>query len=246
MEPYEYSTGEGLFGTTISAPVYDRTTDPPTFIGVAVVDVWNSALEKALGVSSGSDKIVEAIVLQSEAICPLIDLSLCELESFRKRGIAGNRTLCTNNCTAADFIDIEREGCDLLEDDFPKDLIADRSYIGLPHAERACCEMGTSEATTVCSVEPPVDDGDDGSNTALIGGIVGGVAGLLLVGGGAYYASKKNSGANTGGSLRKSEPVREEAAEPDIPVTTGVPITTPVVPAATAAPSAPYAPTYQE
>ena len=37
VEPYAFSTGGGM-GTTVSAPVYDRSADPPLFIGVAGID----------------------------------------------------------------------------------------------------------------------------------------------------------------------------------------------------------------
>ena len=48
VEPYVFATGGGL-GTTASAPVYDRTVDPPVLAGVAGMDISLSALQQAFG-----------------------------------------------------------------------------------------------------------------------------------------------------------------------------------------------------
>ena len=45
VEPYEYST-TGELGTTASAPVFDRSVDPPVFTGVVGLDFSFAAMER--------------------------------------------------------------------------------------------------------------------------------------------------------------------------------------------------------
>ncbi len=48
VEPYSYATG-GDKGTTVSAPVYDRSVNPPLFIGVVGVDFTVKFMEEIVG-----------------------------------------------------------------------------------------------------------------------------------------------------------------------------------------------------
>ena len=52
VEPYLYSSG--VMGTTVSAPVFDRSGNPPLWIGVVGVDFTISELEQAVG---GTDRL---------------------------------------------------------------------------------------------------------------------------------------------------------------------------------------------
>lgn len=66
VEPYQFSTS-GKFGVTVSAPVFDRTVDPAVLIGVVGMDQLVRALDRALGVETGSSETYDRIVLSSTA-----------------------------------------------------------------------------------------------------------------------------------------------------------------------------------
>ena len=99
VEPYEFATG-GVLGTTVSAPVYDRSTEPALFVGSVGFDFTLAAMDAAAGSEAGSQEVLDRVVLASTAKCPSLNLTLCELESFRRQGSAGDEALCTSNCTA--------------------------------------------------------------------------------------------------------------------------------------------------
>eukprot|EP00571_Detonula_confervacea_P006299 CAMPEP_0172319830 /NCGR_PEP_ID=MMETSP1058-20130122/38822_1 /TAXON_ID=83371 /ORGANISM="Detonula confervacea, Strain CCMP 353" /LENGTH=422 /DNA_ID=CAMNT_0013034961 /DNA_START=161 /DNA_END=1426 /DNA_ORIENTATION=- len=58
VEPYRFHTA-GKMGTSVSAPVYDRSVHPPQFLGVATVDMWMDDLEKLLGEDATSSTMLE-------------------------------------------------------------------------------------------------------------------------------------------------------------------------------------------
>jgi len=232
VEPYEFATG-GLLGTTVSAPVYDRSKDPPLFLGVAGLDFPMAAVDKALDVEEGSQESINHIVLTSTAKCPDIDLTLCELESFRRRGSAGNEALCTNNCSATEFVEIEEEPCPAVSD-YPGDLWADRSYEDLSYLERTCCKVGEDRPSDEC----PLEDGG-ASTAAIVGGVVGGLVGVIaLCLGGIYCVRRRkvDEGAVSADNAGRKETAMSrfdnlaatktnvnaatagQLAEPDIPV----------------------------
>lgn len=159
----------GLLGTTVSAPVYDRTTSPPLFLGAVGIDMFISALDMALGVSPDDPDASEAqalsleeIVQASTAFCPELDLTLCELESIRRRGVAGDEALCTSNCSSADFVDIEARTCATIHD-YPSDLIENRRNAGLSYEQRTCCK-----------VDDPINRPSDECPLKLVNGTRGG------------------------------------------------------------------------
>ena len=120
VEPYSFATG-GVLGTTVSAPVYDRSKQPALFVGVVGFDFTLASIDKALGVDSGSQEALDRVVLASTANCPSLNLTLCELESFRRQGLAGDEALCTSTCMESDFVEIEAEKCPFVAD-YPQDL----------------------------------------------------------------------------------------------------------------------------
>jgi hypothetical protein len=81
VEPYNFATG-GVLGTTVSAPVYDRSKDPPIFVGVVGIDFTMAAFNKALGSEAGSQEALDRVILASTANCPSLDLSICKLERY--------------------------------------------------------------------------------------------------------------------------------------------------------------------
>jgi hypothetical protein len=61
VEPYEFATG-GEMGTTVSAPVYDRTVNPPLFVGVAAVDFTVKFMEEVLGGTDSYNKVLKTLL----------------------------------------------------------------------------------------------------------------------------------------------------------------------------------------
>lgn len=144
------------------------------------------ALDSALGVDTGDaearDASLARIVQASTALCPDVTLSLCQLESLRRRGLAGDAALCSSNCTQADFVAIEAETCSAV-DDYPQDLFADRSYAGKSYTDRACCKAGVDAPSDQC---PPGQasggGGGGGGSSSNTGAVIASVlAALMLV-----------------------------------------------------------------
>ena len=192
VEPYVFWTGDVL-GTTVSVPVYDRTKSPNLFLGVAAVDISITALDAALGITAttpgmGSEASIERIsrvAYATAANCPVLDLGLCELESVRRQGAAGNEALCTLNCTAEDFVQVEEERCPFVTD-YPSDLWASKSVAGVSYVHRTCCVIGERAPSNTCPSRP-----GEGSSTSSdgfpIGGIVGIAVGALVCLGGVVW-----------------------------------------------------------
>jgi len=177
VEPYLYADGVST-GTTIAAPVYDRDKEPPLFLGVVGLDFRLAAIEIALGEDKGDITALERAVRRSTAKCPSLEsLSLCELESYRRTGFAGNDALCSNNCTESDFVPIEPEQCKTVSD-YPTDLWANIDEMGIPYEDKACCLVGETTASDKC---PPGDasDNEDSNGVGIIIGII--VAGTAVV-----------------------------------------------------------------
>jgi hypothetical protein len=166
VEPYVYATG-GVLGTTVSAPVYDRTISPPLFLGVVGIDFPLEALDRALGVTSGSAATLDQVVKKSSAKCPTWNLTLCELESFRRRGVSSDQALCTRACGIDDFVGIEQKQCAAI-DDVPQVLWADRSFEGIDYKKRVCCKEGDTAPSDQCSAGSGLDMG------------LGAIVGLIL------------------------------------------------------------------
>ena len=91
VAPYEFST-TGELGTTASAPVYDRSVDPPVLAGVVGLDFSFAAMERALGQEGEQSKnaVLERIVERSIATCPKLELNPCQLHCLREFGSGDN------------------------------------------------------------------------------------------------------------------------------------------------------------
>ena len=68
VEPYLYSSG--VMGTTVSTPVFDRSKDPPLWIGVVGVDFTISELEQAVVVQIVTKLFWRSLLLPLTATCP--------------------------------------------------------------------------------------------------------------------------------------------------------------------------------
>ena len=84
VEPYLYSSG--VMGTTVSAPVFDRSGNPPLWIGVVGVDFTISELEQAVGGTDRYQAVLEELVAASTATCPNMNAEqrTCLIEALRR------------------------------------------------------------------------------------------------------------------------------------------------------------------
>lgn len=131
VEPYPFATG-GVMGTTASAPVYDRTRSPHLFLGVVGINFPLAALEKVLGVESGSNQqgvVLDRIVRASTAKCPSLNLTVCEIESYRRQSSTGDDALCAPGfCSVDSFVVVESTKCPSVSD-YPDELLANSNFL---------------------------------------------------------------------------------------------------------------------
>ncbi len=106
-------------GTTNSAPVFDRSVDPPLFLGVVANDIHLDAFEQILGESAQSSTMLQRFVRLSTAQCPKINPSGCQLEYLRY--LAGGQEATCGVCNYADYPDIVPVECPF-KPDLPKNL----------------------------------------------------------------------------------------------------------------------------
>ena len=139
VEPYVFSTGVGM-GTTASAPVFDRTVDPPVLAGVVGMDISFAALERAFGkVGNAQNQVVATVIQRSGAACPQVELTPCQLESLRKYGSNddGYEQATCNSCTSS-IAQLKAPLCaEHATDLWDNDLNRGRTY-----EERTCCSVG--------------------------------------------------------------------------------------------------------
>ena len=190
-EPYVFATG-GVLGTTVSVPVYDRSQEPHLFLGVVGGDFVLEALNAALGIDTsggGSEESIRRVALLSTARCPRIALGLCELESYRANGAAGDEALCTANCSGSELVSVEAEACPFVSD-YPKELWKNTDNDSKSYAERVCCHVGDTWADEQCpdsrraATSAEIQDGASILTIAL--GTAAG--GLVIIGFGVFMA----------------------------------------------------------
>ena len=112
VEPYAFTNPAEKMGTTVSAPVFDRTVSPPLFLGVVGADMYMDALEQVLGEDTGSSTMLQRFVQLSTAQCPSIDLTECELDALRFLG--GGRQATCGVCKSTVYSGIVPEKCSSL------------------------------------------------------------------------------------------------------------------------------------
>ena len=131
VEPYEFANPAGAMGTTVSAPVYDRSVDPPLFLGVVGIDIYMDTIEKVLGEGATSSAMLDRFVRLSTAQCPAIELSECELEALRFLG-GGEEATCELEVdpSCSNYHGIVPEKCPFISD-LPNDLWdnTERTYL---------------------------------------------------------------------------------------------------------------------
>ena len=149
VEPYSFATG-GVMGTTVGAPVYDRSVSPPHFIGVAATDMTLEYLEQQSG--DGYERVLERLVARSRAQCPTLDLSTCVLQALRL-STGGAESVCPANegggCMTADG------GVNTINGTYepiscsrppPQNVWVNTNLRGMSYEERVCCVPNASEA----------------------------------------------------------------------------------------------------
>ena len=100
VEPYDYAHGDEK-GTTVSAPVYDRSVNPPMFVGVVGIDFTVKFMEEIAGsgelaydIALKPEKaVLNTLVKKSTARCPKLNLNDCELQAMRKLS-GGDAAMC--------------------------------------------------------------------------------------------------------------------------------------------------------
>jgi hypothetical protein len=93
VEPFAFATG-GEIGTAVSAPIYDRSVNPPMFVGVVGMDFTVTFMEAVVGAGTDSYKtVLDSLVKSSTAICPKLNLKECYLQTLRKLS-GGTKAMC--------------------------------------------------------------------------------------------------------------------------------------------------------
>lgn len=185
VEPYEYIT-TGELGTTASAPVFDRSVDPPIFLGVVGLDFSFAAMERALG-KEGQDsknKIIDKIVKRSVAVCPKLEFrDTCQLESLRAYGSsaaeANFEATCSTNCTLRPLSSLICSNTTYPVDIWHNELNKGRSF-----EEKVCCSVGaeTRIANSLTYDEVKALTCSEPSRRSIVGILVGSiVAGIIVL-----------------------------------------------------------------
>lgn len=207
VAPYEYST-TGELGTTASAPVYDRSVNPPILAGVVGLDFSFVAMERALGNEGEASKnaIVDKIVKRSVAVCPGLNYTedVCQLESLREYGSGEQRieARCDQlNCVETQ--PLQSPLCDKasfpdylpVEDVWDNQLNADRTY-----EEKMCCSVGAEPRVAGQYDEIKNSICSEKSNVVLV--VALSVTGTVIVLSGALYMLR----------LRRKKTVQKESS----------------------------------
>ena len=222
---------EGKPGTTVSAPVYDRTVDPPLFLGVVGIDFLMTALEEVLGESATSSTMLDRFVLLSTAQCPAINLTECQLDALRYLG-GGEEATCgrCSSGSSSGYHGIVPTECRGVSD-LPRNLWDNNDMEGKEYHERACCEIGKAVPSDQCT--GPRGFGAAGNLST--GAIIGIAIGIIILGLGVccccYFSQGKKSrekfsAASSTNAVPNGENNRmpRPHQEPDIPVATATSI----------------------
>lgn len=146
VEPYLFASGQGL-GTSVSAPVYDRSVDPPVLAGVVGLDLSLAALQDALGVQgeTGMSEVIRRLVDRSVAYCPTFNLTDCQYQSLRYNDQASpaDEALCSDQCT--NITSPEVEIC--ISGEYPQVTLNNKNLSDNSYEERACCHVNSTNVT---------------------------------------------------------------------------------------------------
>ncbi|GAX26355.1 voltage-dependent calcium channel alpha-2/delta-4 [Fistulifera solaris] len=185
VEPYIFVTG-GHRGTTIAAPVYDRSTSPPMKIGVVGRDIVFKVLTEALETDNVTEAVAE-LARYSVAVCPATNLPRCVIEEYRK-AFGGDEARCfPDECNADAFSSIVPEKC-FDSSKYTGNLSANSDNKGRSYADIVCC--GSNNGVCLGG------ETEGGLTKAMIIGIAVGGGGVIIVALLMLYCCRKRSGNN--------------------------------------------------
>ena len=153
VEPYLYSSG--VMGTTVSTPVFDRSSNPPLWIGVVGVDFTISELEEAVGGTDRYQAVLDELVAVSTATCPKTNLEeqACLIEALRRDdssegGICGSPG--SSSCSFQTVTPLLCSGAN-----FPSMFWENAFVYNTPdYISRGCCAGGPVTNLGVCYASP--------------------------------------------------------------------------------------------
>jgi len=215
VEPYEFADMKNKTGTTVSAPVYDRSVKPHLFLGVVGIDAYMDAMEKIIGEDATSSPMLQRFIDLSTARCPKIDLSECELDALRFLG-GGERATC-GLCNNTGYIGIVPEKCPFASD-WPSQLWANTDMEGKSFLERSCCKEGFEEVDDpldLCTIARAKSVNEENSSGSLsTGAILGIVLPLLIIGCVLVLALLRQKKLKNGGLTSNTSPNETESSSP--------------------------------
>ena len=172
VEPYRFFS-DGNMGTTVSAPVFDRSEENHhQFLGVVAVDSHMYALEQAVGEDSSSLTMLNRFVAASTAYCPKIVLSPCELEALRGENAKCDACNSTNSLMN-NSTEIIPECPD--KNHHPTNLWNNVDMLGKKYEDIACCQIGGTVPSESCPASTL-----NTASTLNIGMIVGIAVGMIV------------------------------------------------------------------
>uniref|UniRef100_A0A7S4NES1 VWFA domain-containing protein n=2 Tax=Odontella aurita TaxID=265563 RepID=A0A7S4NES1_9STRA len=253
VEPYAFATG-GNWGTTVSAPAFDRSVEPPLFLGVVGMDFTLATIDIALGREPGSSTkdvhpdTLKEIVDKSMAICPTLNLTQCTLQSYRKFGKSGEDAMCAGvMCSEGDFVDVEPKKCSGMSD-YPSNLWANNLLQGKSYEDRVCCLEGERDPSNECPYHDFRTNSEAGnlSQGATVGIVIGAIAAGVCVLGCFVNHKRKNiekkcSVGKSQTGVKEPECFDNEAA----PVAMATPVIVPIPPPSNPAYSGASVPSYR-
>jgi hypothetical protein len=170
VEPYIFVTG-GQRGTTISAPVYDRSTSPPMKIGVVGRDIVFKVLTDALETDNVTEAVAE-LASHSVAVCPSLNLPRCVIDLYREF-FGGNEARCfPDECSADAFSSTVPKQC-FDSSKYTGNLAANADNKDRSFEKIVCC--GSNNGVCLGDVD------EDGLSKAMIIGIAVGCGVVVIV-----------------------------------------------------------------
>lgn len=139
---YSFATG-GDLGFTIAAPVYDKKSVPPAFLGVVAMDFKVSTF-KDLGYTL--PELRDALDRRNEG-CPELALTECQRQVFR--GSISTLSVCdSGNLTCSGVGSLEPVRC-MAESEYPADVWRNVDHEEYEYPERVCCSSSNFSADVV-------------------------------------------------------------------------------------------------
>jgi hypothetical protein len=187
VEPYLYSSG--VMGTTVSTPVFDRSSNPPLWIGVVGVDFTISELEEAVGGTDRYQAVLDELVAVSTATCPKTNFEeqACLIEALRRDDSSEGGICGSPGSSSCSFQTVTPLLCSGVN--FPSMFWENAFVYNTPdYISRGCCVGGTGVCSSAGSAE------SESSLILVILLLIGAIGtGVVLL---LYYRTKKQGPRN--------------------------------------------------